>query len=285
MITNHRLTTAPFVATPNTSGPIDGPSLLVLHYTVSWPARAVVAGFTRKESKASAHLVLDLDGTFTQMVPFDRIAWHAGKSEWRGRGHCNGWALGIEICNPGPLFRDPVSPGTVRDVNKRVWTQTPATELAPPDGTPAHWRLWATYSPKQLDALETVCRELVREYGIREIVGHSDVSPGRKFDPGPALPIDTIRRASGLLDTDPAELAPPIAPEFDPLTLPVLRRGATGKYVILLQERLRYHTRIVTVDGVFGNGTSAAVYDFQKARGIIPDRTVGQVTWELLLNE
>jgi N-acetylmuramoyl-L-alanine amidase len=258
-------------------GPIT-PSLLVLHYTVSWPARAVVAGFTRKEAKASAHLVLDLDGMFTQMVPFNLRAWHAGESTWRGQPGCNGYAIGIEVVGPGPLFRDPGTTSVVRDVNKRIWLGG-AEEHVPPAGTPAHWRLWAAYTPEQIAALETVCRELVREYGIREIVGHSDVSPGRKYDPGPAMPMDRIRRAAGLADT----LPPPIAPELPVLDLTLPR--TTGEAVRLLQTRLVHHMRPVTVDGTLGPLTSAAVFDFQKARGLEPTGRTDVATWELLNRE
>ena len=280
MISGHRLTTAPYIPTPNMGDEIT-PSLLVLHYTVSWPAKAVIAGFARKESKASAHLVLDLDGMFTQMVPFDRSAWHAGKSAWNGKPGCNGYAVGIEIVNPGPLFRDPGTTSVVRDVNKRIWIASKPREITPPDGFPAHWRLWAEYTEAQLVALESVCREIVREYGIREIVGHSDVSPGRKFDPGPAFPMDRIRGAAGLRDTAP----PPVAPELDPRSLPVLRVGSTGDAVRLCQERLRYHAQPVTVDGVFGPMTGSAVAAFQSAGGVTPDGLVGAITWGLLLHE
>ncbi len=289
MIVSHRLTTAPFVPTPNMGGALR-PELLCLHYTVSWPAKAVIGGFTRTGANASAHLVLDLDGTFTQMVPFDRQAWHAGKSEWKGRSGCNAFSLGIEIVNPGPVFRDPIKGGEWRDVNKRVWTGG-HVELVPPDGFPGHWRNWAPYPEAQLVSLESVCREICREYAISEVVGHSDISPERKFDPGPAFPMDRIRLACGLRDTDASELAPDseptkpdfIAPKLDPRSLPVLRVGSTGEHVKLLQERLRYHARPATVDGVFGWQTHAMVADFQTARGASSDGVVGATTWALLI--
>lgn len=249
---------------------------------MSWPAAAVVKGFTLPASKASAHLVCDLDGMMTQMVPFNRKAWHAGESSWKGKKSVGGFSVGIEIVNPGPLFRDPGSTSVVRDVNKRIWIASKPLERTPPDKTPAHWRLWAEYPEAQLAALETVCREICREYSIREIVGHSDISPGRKFDPGPAFPMDRMRKAAGL-DVAPAQ--PSIAPELDPRSLPVLRVGSTGEHVKLCQERLRYHARPVTADGVFGMMTGAAVADFQRARGVSADGIVGATTWGLLLQD
>lgn len=280
MISSHRLTTAPFVPSPNVGGALS-PSLIICHYTVSWPGSAVVRAFQSPASKASAHLVLDLDGTFTQMVPFDRQAWHAGASEWKGRKGCNGFALGIEIVNPGPVFR---RGETWKDINERAWSYTIESHEPPPK-FPTTWTRWASYQEAQLAALENVCRELCREYAITEIVGHSDVSPGRKFDPGPAFPMDRIRRAAGLADTDPA---PPIAPELDPATLPVLRLTlprTTGKHVVLLQERLRHHTRIVTVDGNLGPKSDAALRDFQKGAGLVADGVCGRSTWEALLRD
>jgi N-acetyl-anhydromuramyl-L-alanine amidase AmpD len=280
VIVNHRLNSAPFVFTPNVGGRLI-PELAVIHYTVSYPARAVIAGFERPASKASAHLVLDLDGKFTQMVAFDRQAWHAGNSEWNGRKGCNAFAIGIEICNPGPVFRNPDG---WHDVNMRTWLGQ-VEHHEPPPKFPKTWTHWAAYSEAQLTALEVVCRELCQEYRIREIVGHSDVSPGRKMDPGPAFPMHRLRAACGLLADDEK---PTIAPKLDPLSLPVLDLTiprTTGPHVRLLQERLVYWMRRVTVDENFGPLTAAAVVDFQKSRGVEADGVVGAETWTLLLKE
>jgi N-acetylmuramoyl-L-alanine amidase len=281
VISSHRLTTAPYVPSPNVGGALS-PSLLILHYTVSWPGAAVVRAFQSTATKASAHLVLDLDGMFTQMVPFDTQAWHAGVSEWKGRKGCNGFALGIEIVNPGPVFRRATA---WKDINERAWS-LPVESHDPPKGFPKTWTRWASYTEAQLVSLEAACRELCREYAITEIVGHSDVSPGRKFDPGPAFPMGRIRRAAGLdgEDTKPYPFAPPI----DPATLPLLQLTlprTTGKHVVLLQERLRHHTRIVTVDGTHGPATDRALVDFQKGVGLVADGLTTRATWEALLRD
>ncbi len=279
MISAHRLTTAPFVPSPNVGGALS-PSLLILHYTVSWPGSAVVRTFRSPASKASAHLVLDLDGMFTQMVPFDTQAWHAGVSEWKGRKGCNGFAIGIEIVNPGPVFRRGEA---WKDINERAWSY-PVESHDPPPKFPTTWTRWASYPEAQIAALENVCRELCREYAITEIVGHSDVSPGRKFDPGPAFPMRRIRQAAGI-DDEPTKPYP-IAPEFDAASLPVIDLTiprTQGKFVVLLQERLRFHTRIVTVDGVYGPKSAAGVTDFQLGRGLPATGVCDAATWKLLL--
>jgi N-acetylmuramoyl-L-alanine amidase len=283
VIQNHRLIGVPFIESPNCGGALS-PEVLVLHYTVSWPASAVIAGFRRPASRASAHLVLDLDGQFTQMVPFHRQAWHAGVSEWRGRQKLNHWSLGIEIVNPGPVF--PGESVTIDD-NKRTWKggfkPGPTDPALLPKGCPKHWKHWATYDASQIQALESVCRELVVEYGLKEIVGHSDVSPGRKFDPGPIFPMERIRTAAFRRDSIP------IAPPIDPKNLPTLRKGpklaSTVPHVSLAQERLNVHGADpkLLVDGDFGGKTQNAVVDFQKRRGIDDDGVIGKQSWPLLL--
>jgi N-acetylmuramoyl-L-alanine amidase len=295
-IVAHRLVAAPFFESPNCgNGPLK-PELLVLHYTVSWPATAVVRAFKSPATRASAHLVLDLDGTWTQMVAFNRQAWHAGESSWEGRAKLNTWSIGIEIVNPGPVFPRVSSSGeVVQDVNERVWTG--GYKLADPGRLPPKcppgWKHWATYTVEQVAALESVCRLLVQEYGLRAIIGHSDIAPGRKFDPGPMLPIERIREhAFAKSDTEPSP--PPVmttSPPLDPEQLPVLQAGpradATSPYVEFLQTRLNETGTIppLLVDGHFWTKTDEAVRLFQRSRFLKVDGVVGGRTWRELLRE
>src|SRR5262249_6873628 len=83
-VRDHLLEGVRFERTENMGGEIT-PEYLVIHYTVVTTAAGVVGAFKNPAIQASAHLVLDLDGTFIQMVPFNRKAWHAGKSQWAGR--------------------------------------------------------------------------------------------------------------------------------------------------------------------------------------------------------
>ena len=110
-IVNGRLTiagkAAPFVRTPNQGGRLE-PTLIVLHDTAGRLAKgSSVAWLCNPKAKASAHLVVERDGSVTQLVEFDRVAWHAGQSSWRGRSGCNAFAIGIEIVNPGKLTGTP----------------------------------------------------------------------------------------------------------------------------------------------------------------------------------
>ncbi len=188
-ITDHRLRDVPFEATPNQGGELS-PSYLVIHYTVVTSLAATVAAFKNKSRPASAHLVLGPDGKLTQMVPFNRQAWHAGKSQWAGRTGCNGFTLGIEVVNPGPLVK---RASGFFDVNNRPWAGE-AVEARHKNGR-APWTHWAVYSTEQLETLEEVGCLLVRSYGLRDVVGHDDIAPGRKTDPGPAFPMDSFRSA------------------------------------------------------------------------------------------
>ncbi len=213
-IENHRIAGVPFVESRSRGGELD-PEAVVLHYTATQTAESAIRTLTDRNSSVSAHLVIDRDGTVTQLVPFDRVAWHAGESSWRGRSGLNAWSIGIELVNPGPVFREG---DRVRDVYGQTWLGEHA-EFPVLPGFPAQWKRWALYTGEQLRALEDVCRALVRAYALPLIVGHSDVSPRRKFDPGPALPIGRIREYA--FSPDPS--APP-RPE--PLAEPVSVAGA-----------------------------------------------------------
>jgi AmpD protein len=114
--------------------------------------------------KVSTHLLIRRDGELVQFVPFNRRAWHAGESHFRGRTGCNDFSIGIE--------------------------------LEGEDETP--------YDDRQYDVLIKVVRALLREYSrvsAREIAAHCDISPGRKTDPGPAF--DWLRLYDGLSDDEP----------------------------------------------------------------------------------
>jgi AmpD protein len=107
--------------------------------------------------EVSAHLLIDRAGVVTQFVGFDQRAWHAGKSRFEGRENCNDFSIGIEL---------------------------EGTDLLP-------------YTDAQYAALAAVTRLLLQRYPAlapRRIVGHSDIAPDRKTDPGPAFDWARLRR-------------------------------------------------------------------------------------------
>jgi AmpD protein len=105
-------------------------------------------------TRVSAHFLIRRDGRLLQFVPCAKRAWHAGESSWKGRSRCNDFSIGIELEGTG---------------------ETPFT-------TPQYRRLAA------------LTRALQARYPIRDIVGHSDIAPGRKSDPGPHFDWARYRR-------------------------------------------------------------------------------------------
>jgi N-acetylmuramoyl-L-alanine amidase len=178
-----------FVKSPNTSGEFDKglPDTLVLHYTAG-PFKPALNTLTNPRVRASAHLIIDRDGSITQLVPFNIIAWHAGNSTYANRVGLNKYSIGIEIVNSGPLTKS----GTVY----RSWF---GSAFNPSDVIEATHRnetkpsFWHTYTEEQILVVQEICQLLIDEYTIKLILGHEEIAPMRKQDPGPAFPLDRIR--------------------------------------------------------------------------------------------
>ncbi len=190
-IINHRLhrddgTPFTFRASPHV-GAVIKPRWLVMHYTASGSASEAINWFANPASKVSAHIVIAKDGTITQCVPFNRRANHAGTSTWKGVNGLNKASIGIELDGFGFLFGS-AGKWTFRDKrvpDAQVLVATHKHETKP--------RGWARYPQAQLDAARELARLLVRTYGLEDVVGHEDISPRRKQDPGPAFPMEAFR--------------------------------------------------------------------------------------------
>lgn len=178
---------------PHTGGKFaQPPRILVVHFTSGGSARSSAEWFRSKENPgSSAHLVVEREGSVIQCVPFDTVAWHAGKSTWKGLNGLNQYALGIELANWGDLkqrasgwasYAGVIIPDPVLAVHKN----------GNPDGsrTPIGWE---PYPDAQFQALVDITRVLVATYAIDEIVGHDDIAPTRKCDPGPAFEMQRFR--------------------------------------------------------------------------------------------
>jgi AmpD protein len=125
-------------------------------FTNTLPADAHPYFATIAALRVSAHVLVRRDGSPVQYVPFDRRAWHAGASQWRGRERCNDFSIGIEL-----------------------------------EGTDA-----TAYAPAQYQTLAQLVAALCRAYPSlvpEAVVGHSDVAPGRKSDPGIAFDWPLLR--------------------------------------------------------------------------------------------
>lgn len=235
------------------------PTMIVLHDTAGGlNADGSISWLAGNPNKTSAHFVVALDGTITQLAPPDRKCNHAGRSSWRGREMCNGFSVGIEIVNPGKLLPRGngavSSAGTVYD-----GTQHTIRERT----TKAHGSgLWMAYSHAQIEAVRSLVEALARAYpSITEVVGHHDISPGRKVDPTPLMPWDVMRQALQAGRAGASSSAAIVQVEREAIAETIDVQG--------LQERLRdlgYYTGII--DDRIGSKLEGAVYAFQRENGL-----------------
>ena len=135
-------------------------TMLILHYTGMPDAASAIEWMTNPASKVSAHYCVTEDGQVIRMVDEDKRAWHAGLAYWRGITDVNSASVGIEIVNPG-----------------HEWGYRPFPE-------------------EQISALIPLVADIVKRHGITRgnIVGHSDVAPARKQDPGELFPWHRLAR-------------------------------------------------------------------------------------------
>jgi N-acetylmuramoyl-L-alanine amidase len=129
-------------------------SMIVLHYTGMADAASAIARLSDPAAKVSAHYLVSEDGQILRMVDESKRAWHAGRSYWRGTRDINSASIGIEIVNPGHEFG------------------------------------YRPFAEEQIDALLPLVADIKDRHGIGRgnVVGHSDIAPTRKQDPGELFP-------------------------------------------------------------------------------------------------
>ncbi len=166
---------------------------LVIHFTSGSSGLSSVEFWkTPAAAGACAHVVIERDGGVIQCRPFDRTCGHAGKSHWRDPKHgdklysgLNAYSIGIELANSGdsPTAWARRQPG-FRTIIARHKN----------GGSSKEWE--AFYDP-QIAACRAVAAAVVTRYNLDDIVGHDDIAPDRKNDPGPAFPMKDFREALG----------------------------------------------------------------------------------------
>jgi N-acetylmuramoyl-L-alanine amidase len=193
IIKEHRLSGGgvKFKASPNhgsmfSAGVAD---TIVIHYTGGSNFQSSVDHLCSEKAKASAHLVIGREGQVTQLVPFDTIAWHAGASQWKGRTGMNQYSIGIELDNAGELSRNEA--GHYTSWFNRIYAADEVFKGTHRNKTESSF--WHAYTEEQLDKVFEICDLLCDTYGIKVIVGHEEIAPKRKTDPGPAFPLDKLR--------------------------------------------------------------------------------------------
>jgi len=188
--------------TENVGNLID-PDYVVVHYTATDTAAEAVNWFLNTSgnpNRIAAHIVLDLDGTITQLVPFNRKANHAGPSTWDGVEFFNSHSIGIEIVNAG--FLEKLSNGTFRrritNTQFKTYPATTGSQIKKAQHKHKFWidkenQWWFMYPEPQMQALYKLCKALFSTYHLVNAVGHDDISPARKPDPGPAFSWSTFK--------------------------------------------------------------------------------------------
>ena len=133
-------------------------SMVVLHYTEMKPVETALDRLCDPEAKVSAHYCITEEGEIVRLVDEEKRAWHAGVSYWRGHKDVNSASIGIELDHPG------------------------------------HAGGYRPFADKQFEALVPLLHRIVNTYDIprANVVGHSDVAPGRKIDPGELFPWDRL---------------------------------------------------------------------------------------------
>jgi N-acetylmuramoyl-L-alanine amidase len=195
------------------------PDMIVLHYTGMQSGEAALARLCDPEAKVSAHYLIEEDGRVFQLVPEERRAWHAGVSFWKGERDVNAVSVGIELVNPGHDFG------------------------------------YRDFPAVQIDALIGLLDAVRSRWTIPNgrILGHSDVAPERKIDPGERFPWKRLAEDGHGLWLEPA--AAPGAP---------LGLGDEGAGVFALQAGLTRMGYDSAPSGQYDAHTETVVRAFQR---------------------
>lgn len=153
-------------------------SMVVLHYTEMKPVETALSRMCDPAAQVSAHYCITEEGEVIRLVEESKRAWHAGASCWRGIRDVNSASIGIELDHPGHL---------------------------PENGG------YRPFAEAQIEALVPLLGRIVRQYDIprANVVGHSDVAPARKVDPGELFPWEWLAEYRLCLPTPKIELGDP----------------------------------------------------------------------------
>ena len=197
--------------------------MVVLHYTGMQTGEVALERMCDPAAKVAAHYMVEEDGRVFRLVPEERRAWHAGVSCWRGERDINAAAIGIEIVNPG-----------------HEWGYRP-------------------FPDDQVEAVIGLLDAIRGRWEVPDdrILGHSDVAPARKEDPGELFPWRRLAEAGHGLWFEPepervAALGAPLGP------------GDEGAGVFILQAGLQRFGYDLPPSGVYDEATSTVVTAFQR---------------------
>ncbi len=205
------------------------PDMLIVHYTGMQTGEAALERLRDPEAKVSAHYLVEEDGRVFHLVAEERRAWHAGASFWKGERDCNAVSIGVEIVNPGHEFG------------------------------------YRPFPEPQIEAVIALLDDVRGRWTIPDerILGHSDVAPERKTDPGELFPWKRLAEAGhGLWAEPPTPPGAPLGPGEEGTGVFALQAGLTrlgydcapsGRYEPRTETIVRAfqrHWRPARVDGV-----------------------------------
>lgn len=196
------------------------PNMILLHYTGMGTADGALDWLCRPESQVSSHYFVHEDGRVLQLVPEARRAWHAGKSIWQKQADINSLSIGIEIANAGH-----------------------------PGGLPQ-------FPDAQIEAVIALCRDCGERWSItpERVLGHSDVAPVRKVDPGERFPWARLHAAGVGHWVEPAAIS---GGRF-------FQMGDSGQPVEALQSMLSLYGYGTEINGQFSAAMAGDVEAFQR---------------------
>lgn len=229
-------------ASPNFGQRANGqpPSMIILHYTGMPSGKAAEDWLCNADSQVSSHYLIHLDGQVVQMVRETDRAWHSGKSSWQGVTDINSASIGVEIVNAGHEFG------------------------------------YADFPARQMQAVIALCRDITARHAIlpHRLLGHSDVAPGRKVDPGERF------RWSMLAEAGLGHFVKPSPMRGGEKLVP----GDEGESVQSLQSALSLYGYGIDITGHYDARTQTVVAAFQQhfrqrcVDGIADRSTVGTLT-------
>lgn len=204
---------------PNFNARRGPPDMVLLHYTGMPTGEEAITRLRDPEAKVSAHYVVEEDGRIFRLVAEERRAWHAGVSFWRGERDINGRSIGIEIVNPG------------------------------------HEWGYRDFPDAQVQAVIALVADIRTRWTIEDgmIVGHSDVAPDRKEDPGERFPWKRLAEAGHGLWAEPA-----------PAPGPALAEGDEGPGVFIVQAGLTRLGYECPPSGQYDAATATVIRAFQR---------------------
>lgn len=193
-------------------------SMLVMHYTGMVDGASAIRRLTSPDAGVSAHYVVNEDGTVLQLVDEGKRAWHAGASYWRGITDVNSASIGIEIVNPGHEFG------------------------------------YHPFPDDQISAVVRLSQEIHKRHDIprTNVVGHSDVAPARKQDPGELFPWDKLARLNlALARPDGATNDPEWTDSAFLIALERFGYDIEDKLAAVVAFQRRFRTELIdgTIDG------------------------------------